>query len=340
MRRLYAGSDLHSNNNFLGIMDGQGKKVFKKRLSNDPRVVLDNLKPFQKEIVGIVVESTFNWYWLVDELMGEGYQVHLANPAAIQQYSGLKHADDKHDAFWLAEMLRLGILPEGYIYPKEDRPIRDLLRKRGHLVRLRTSLILSLQNIITRNCGVHLNGNQIKRFKTNNVAPLLEGQEDLALSGLVSKETIDFLSRQITQVENFVQNKVQVKEQYQYLQTICGIGKILSLTIMLETGPIERFTKVGHFVSYCRKVPSQWTSNQKTKGKGNKKNGNKYLAWAFSEAAELARRYDKPSRAYYNKKSAKTNFMTAHTALAHKLARAAYFVMRDQVPFDPARVFG
>jgi transposase len=139
--------------------------------------------------------------------------VHLANPAAIQQYSGLKHADDKHDAFWLAEMLRLGILPEGYIYPQEDRPIRDLLRKRGHLVRLRTSLILSLQNIITRNCGVHWNGNQIKRFKTNHVAPLLEGQEDLALSGLVSKETIDFLSRQITQVENFVQNKVQVKGQ-------------------------------------------------------------------------------------------------------------------------------
>jgi transposase len=340
MRVLYAGSDLHSNNNFLGIMDEQGKKVFKKRLSNDPRVVLDNLKPFQKQIVGIVVESTFNWYWLVDELMGEGYQVHLANPAAIQQYSGLKHADDQHDAFWLAEMLRLGILPEGYIYPKEDRPIRDLLRKRGHLVRLRTSLILSLQNIITRNCGVHLNGNQIKRFKTNNVAPLLEGQEDLALSGKVSKETIDFLSRQITQVENFVQNKIQVKDQYQYLQTICGIGKILSLTIMLETGPIERFAKVGNYVSYCRKVPSKWTSNQKTKGKGNKKNGNKYLAWAFSEAAELARRYDKPSRAYYNKKSAKTNFMTAHTALAHKLARAAYFVMRDQVPFDPAKVFG
>ena len=92
-------------------------------------------------------------------------------------------------------------------------------------------------------------------------------------------------------------------------------------------------------MSYCRKVPSKWTSNNKTKGKGNKKNGNKYLAWAFSEAAELARRYDNPARAYYNKKSAKTNFMTAHTALAHKLARAAYFVMRDQVPFDPQRVF-
>ena len=336
---LYAGSDLHGNNNYLGIIDQQGKERYKKKLPNDPQVILEVLKPFQKELVGIVVESTFNWYWLVDTLMSEGYQVHLANPAAIEQYSGLKHADDKHDAFWLAEMLRLGILPEGYIYPKEDRPIRDLLRKRGHLVRLRTSLILSLQNIISRNYGIQLNANKIKRLQENKVSPILEGQEDLALSGKVSKETIDFLTHQIRQVENFVQDKVELKEPYKYLQTICGVGKILSLTIMLETGPLERFSKVGNYVSYCRKVPSQWTSNQKTKGKGNKKNGNKYLAWAFSEAAELARRYETPARAYYNKKSAKTNFMVAHTALAHKLARAAYFVMRDQVPFDPTKVF-
>ena len=336
---LYAGSDLHGNNNYLGIIDQQGKERYKKKLPNDPQVILEVLRPFQKELVGIVVESTFNWYWLVDMLMSEGYQVHLANPAAIEQYSGLKHADDKHDAFWLAEMLRLGILPEGTIYPKEDRPIRDLLRKRGHLVRLRTSLILSLQNIISRNYGIQLNANKIKRLRKDEVSPILEGQEDLALSGKVSKETIDFLTHQIVQVENFVQDKVELKEPYKYLQTICGVGKILSLTITLETGPVERFSKVGNYVSYCRKVPSKWTSNQKTKGKGNKKNGNKYLAWAFSEAAELARRYETPARAYYNKKSAKTNFMVAHTALAHKLARAAYFVMKDQVPFDPTKVF-
>jgi transposase len=272
-------------------------------------------------------------------LMSEGYQVHLANPAAIEQYSGLKHADDKHDAFWLAEMLRLGILPEGFIYPKEERPIRDLLRKRGHLVRLRTSLLLSLQNIISRNSGIKLNVNKMKRLRKDEVAPILEGNEDLALSGRVSKETIDFLTRQIKHVEKFLEDKVELKAPYQYLQTIDGVGKILSLTIMLETGPIARFAKVGNYVSYCRKVPTRWTSNQKTKGKGNKKNGNKYLAWAFSEAAELARRYETPARAYYNKKSAKTNFMVAHSALAHKLARAAYYVMRDQVPFDSAKVF-
>ena len=113
----------------------------------------------------------------------------------------------------------------------------------------------------------------------------------------------------------------------------------LALTIMLETGPVERFEKVGNFASYCRMVSSQWTSNGKSKGKGNKKNGNKYLCWAFSEAAEFARRYDDKARAYYNRKLSKTNFMIAHAALAHKLARAAYHIMRDQADFAPEKIF-
>jgi transposase len=271
--------------------------------------------------------------------MEEGYRVHLANPAGIQKYKGLKYSDDQDDTFWLAHLLRLGILPEGYIYPKEERPVRDLLRKRGHLVKLRTSLINSLQGIIHRNCGVKLNATKIKALKENNVAPLLSGQEDLALSGMVSKETIDYLGQQIRKVENIVLDKVKLKKQYLYLLTIPGIGKILALTIMLEVGPIERFSNVGNLASYCRKVPTQWTSNNKKKGKGNKKNGNKYLAWAFSEAAEFARRYDQHARAFYNRKAAKKNFMVAHSALAHKLTRAAYYVMRDQVEFDSQKLF-
>ncbi len=177
--------------------------------------------------------------------------------------------------------MRFGILPEGYIYPKEERPIRDLLRKRSHLVRLRTSLIISLQNIISRNNGSKLNVSDVKALKTDRVTPLFEDNEDLALAGKVSKETIDFLTRQIKAIEHVVEGKVKLHEPYDRLLDVPGIGKILGLTIMLETGPIGRFEKVGDFVSYCRKVPSQWISNGKEKGKGNKKNGNKYLAWAF-----------------------------------------------------------
>ena len=337
--KLYVGDDLHGNNNFLAMVDRKGKRMEQKKLPNDLSVILEYLKPHQKEIVGIVVESTFNWYWLVDGLMDAGYKVHLANPSAIQQYSGLKYVDDKHDAFWLAQMLRLEILPEGYIYPKEERPIRDLLRKRRHLVKLRTSLIISLQNIISRNCGVQFQANEMKRLKEDRVSPLLEGNEDLALAGKTSKETIDHLTRQIHKIEGAILHRLKLKESYRYLLTLPGVGKILALTIMLETGPIARFAQVGDYASYCRKVPSRWTSNEKTKGRGNKKNGNKYLAWAFSEAAEFARRYDAQARAYYTRKMRKTNFMVAHSALAHKLARAAYYLMKDQVPFMPEKLF-
>jgi transposase len=337
--KLYTAFDLHANNSYVAIIDERGAKVIGKKLPNDAEVVLLFLKPYADDIVGIVVESTFNWYWLVDSLIADGYKVHLANTTAVQKYNGLKHCGDKEDAFWLAELLRLNVLPEGYIYPKEERPIRDLLRKRAHLVRLRTSLILSLQNIVDRNCGKRIKVNDIKRRRDDAVSPYFEGSDDLSLTGKVSKEAIDFFTTKILTVENYVEDKLELKKPYLYLLSIPGIGKILGLTIMLETGPVERFEKVGNYVSYCRKVATRWVSNDKTKGKGNKKNGNKYLAWAFSEAAQYAIRHNEQARTYYNRKMRKTNFMIAHNALAHKLARAAYHIMKDQVPFMPDKLF-
>ncbi len=337
--KLYTGFDLHSTNNYLAIIDEKGKRVYKRRLRNDPENILTALMPHKNNIAGIVVESTYNWYWLVDLLMEEGYKLHLANPSAIQQYKGLKYSDDKHDAFWLAEMLRLGILPEGYIYPKEDRPVRDLLRKRGHLVKLRTSLILSLQNIISRNNGFKMKANDVKALTTDRVAPFLEHNEDLALVGKISKESIDFFTRKIKAVEGIVQKRINLQKPYTFLLSIPGVGKILALTIMLESGPMERFNKAGNYVSYCRKVSSKWISNKKKKGKGNVKSGNKYLAWAFSEAAERARHFYPEPRAYYNRKMQKTNLMVAHNALSHKLAKAAYYIMKDGVSFMPEKTF-
>jgi transposase len=193
--------------------------------------------------------------------------------------------------------------------------------------------------MIMRNYGRRLRVNDVKRLREDRVSPLFEGNDDMALAGMVSKETIDFLTRRIHTIERAVEGKVKLKEPYRYLLTLPGVGRILALTIMLETGPIGRFAKVGNYVSYCRKVSSQWTSNGKKKGKGNKKSGNRYLAWAYSEAAELGRRFDPKARAYYNRKMQKTNFMVAHSALSHKLARAAYFIMRDQAVFRPEKLF-
>lgn len=339
MEQVYGAFDLHSTNNYLAISDHEDKRLYKKKLPNQPDVILAELEPFRERLAGVVVESTFNWYWLVDLLMKEGYRVHLASPSGIQKYKGLKYSDDTHDAFWLAHLLRLGILPEGYIYPREERPIRDLLRKRCHLVSLRTSLINSLQGIIERNTGQKLRANKLKQLNEDNVSLLLADHEELALSGLVSKEIIDQLSLRIKCIEKAVKEKVKMRKPYKKLQTIPGVGNILALTIMLETGDIKRFSKVGNYTSYCRKVPTEWSSNGKRKGKGNRKNGNRYLAWAFSEAAEFARRFDETVRSYYNRKASKTKAIVARGALAHKLAKAAFYIMRDDVDFDPRKLF-
>jgi transposase len=339
MRTLYAAFDLHASTSYLAISDEEGRRILSKKLPNDPDLILAALKPHGENIAGIAVESTYNWYWLVDMLMEKGYEVHLANPSAIQRYKGLKHADDRHDACWLAEMLRLKILPEGYIYPRHQRGVRDLLRKRGHLVRLRTSLIISLQHIIARTCAVKVNVNDVKSLREDRVRPLLDGNADVLLAGSISKDTIDYLTRQIRSIEKAVEGKVKLESPYVRLLGVPGVGKILGLTIMLETGPISRFARVGNYVSYCRKVGSVWMSNDKKKGKGNTKSGNRYLAWAYSEAAELARRYDEGARAYYQRKAQRTNRMVAHQALSHKLARAAYYILRDDVPFMADKLF-
>ena len=123
--KLYAGIDLHSNNSVIDLLDEKDKVIYNKRLPNDLPKILTELSPYQSQIEAIAIESTFNWYWLVDGLMEQGYRVHLVNTAAVQTYSDLKYTDDNHDARWLAHLLRLNILPTGYIYPKKRYGVKS-----------------------------------------------------------------------------------------------------------------------------------------------------------------------------------------------------------------------
>ena len=230
-------------------------------------------------------------------------------------------------------------LREGYIYPKEVRPIRDLLRKRAHLGRLRTSLLLSAQNIVLRNQAIKVASEDIKKLTTDLLTPHLRESEGLFLTGKISKELIDAFTRQIKAIETWVMKRLQPDKLFLNLLTIPGVGEILAMTILLETGCIARFPKVGNYVSYCRLVASQRISNDKVKGKGNDRNGNKYLAWAFSEAAEHARRHYPMCRSFYNRKLQQNNGKVAHCALARKLSRAAYYIQKDQVVFDETQLF-
>lgn len=335
---LYGGIDLHGNNNVIALIDETDRVVFQKRIANEMEAVLFYLEPYHEEIVGLAVESTYNWYWLVDGLMDAGYKTHLANPAAMKQYEGLKHTDDKTDARWIAHMLRLGILPQGYIYPKEDRPIRDLLRKRSQLVRYRTSNIVSMNNLITRNLGLNVSGNRLKQLEEEDIDALMD-DENLSLAVKSNLAVMRCVEERIKIIERVVKKRTKLRREFEQLLTVQGIGEILALTISLETGDINRFADVGNYSSYCRCVQADRISNKKKKGQGNSKNGNTYLAWAFVVAAAFAIRHNEKARKFYQRKSAKTNKVVARKALANKLAKACYYIMRDQVPFDNERLF-
>lgn len=337
--RAYAGIDLHSSNNYVGVIDEQDRRLYKKRLPNDLDEILSVLAPFKKDLVAVVVESTFNWYWLVDGLQGHGYKVHLANPSAIKQYEGLKHTDDDWDSFWLAHMRRLNILPEGYIYPEEDRPVRDLLRRRLLFVKHRTAHILSLQSMISRNLGTRMSVRAIKRLREADADDLFDSPT-LVFAARNSILVISHLTKVVKSIEKEVMSQVQLRKEFKPLLTIPGIGGILGLTIMLEVGDIKRFAKAGNYSSYCRCVKSERLSNDKKKGENNRKNGNKYLSWAYIEAANFAIRFCPKAQGFYQRKKARTNGIVALKALSNKLARASYYVMRDQAPYDANKLFG
>jgi transposase len=338
---LYGGIDLHANNSVVVLLNEQDKVIDQKRLPNDLLMLLGQLAPYQAELKGLVVESTYNWYWLVDGLMEASYRVHLANPAAMQQYNGLKYTDDHSDARWLAHLLRLGVLPEGYIYPKAARAVRDLLRKRTHLVRQHTANVLSVQNIMARNTGTRFSGKRIQELTKQELTTLL-ADETQVLAVTRSLVVVDCLKHQIKTLEKTVHKHLHHTPSYEQLLTVQGIGTILAQTISLETGAISRFPTVGHSASYCRCVDSTKLSNGKRKGTGHVKNGHPYLAWAYREAAQFALRFQPAAQRFYQRKLAKSrnNTILARKAVAHKLARACYDMMRDLVPYEATKAFG
>jgi transposase len=297
------------------------------------------LEPHRPDLAGVVVESTYNWYWLVDGLMDTGYQVHLAHPSAIKKYEGLKHSGDFADAAYLAHLLRLGLLAEGYIYPREERGARDLARKRMQLVRYRTAQILAIEGILMRQTGTRMKGEAVKRLTAEQVDGFAFAP-DVSLAVEANRAVSQTLSQQIAALEKRLKQRVILRPEYHLLKTVPGIGDVLATTIMLEAGTITRFTQVGNFSSYCRCVDSLRESNGKRKGEGNTRNGNKYLAWAFVEAANFALRCCPQAKSFYDRKKSRSNRILALKALAHKLARACYHMLRDQKPFDVHLCFG
>ena len=275
---MYSGIDLHSNNSVVAVVDDGDRVVAQKRLPNDIAKIVGFLARWQDKLAGVVVESTYNWYWLVDGLQDAGFHVHLANTAAIKQYEGLKHSGDETDAQHLAHLMRLGILPTGTILPREHRVVRDLARKRMQLVQSCTTHVLAVENIMARQLGGRMTSNQIKRL-TDDTIDSLPLAADVGLAIKANIAVIATLQSQIEVLEKRLQERVRPRTQYALLTTVPGIGQTLATVILLETGPIDRFADVGNFASYARCVDSVHTSNRKKKGEGNIKNGNRYLTY-------------------------------------------------------------
>jgi transposase len=336
--KLIAGIDLHSNNVMIGVMNQNGRRVAHKKLDCDLKAVTEFLAPLKPQLQSMAVESTFNWYWLVDGLRAQGYPIDLANPAKIEPYNGIKHADDKDDAFHLAELQRLNILPKGHVYDPELRPVRDLLRRRLNLVHQRTALLLSFKSLHARTTGQKLDLAEAKKMEPKE-APKLYRHPANQLIAQVQAEHIQALAKSIDRIEKAVLACAQEIPLYEKLLTLPGIGRILGMTITMEVGDIKRFKTDGDFASYCRVVDARRFSNGKRKADNNRKCGNKYLSFSFVEAANFARRYCEHCRRWYDRKAARTSKVLATKALACKLAKAAWHVMARQCNYDEKRMF-
>jgi len=335
---LFCGIDLHSNNSFVVVSDDMNKVLYSRRLANDLSVICEALSPYKSQLSGVVVESTFNWYWLVDGLMEAGYRVHLANTTAIQQYEGIKHRGDESDALHLAHILRLGILPEGHIMPKAERSVRDLARKRMQLVQQRTVQILSIETCMAQHTGKRLNSNDIKKLSNDQIDGMLLSEAN-TLGMKANLAIMQALQGQIDGIEKALAMHCRSEPGYRLLHSVTGIGPVLATVILLETGSIDRFDNVGNYASYCRCVSSSHVSNGKKKGAGNTKNGNRYLAWAYVEAANFAIRYCEAARKFYQRKKSKRNGVVAIKAVAHKLARACFHMLKTGEQFSIERCF-
>jgi transposase len=334
---LYAGANLHRNNVFLSICNHDSGNVFRKRVKTNLAAVNAALDPFWDRIKVLGVESTFNWYWFVDGLREQGRNVKLGNPAKMAQYEGIKFTNDLTDADWLAEQLRTGIFSECYIYPKETRSVRDALRRRQLFVRRRTQALLSFGNLLERYGQQTPGAAKLEKWTRADVeATGLDGWVQLQLETLL--EAVHESDRLAKKIEKQVLSFVKPTEQYLRVLLIPEIGMALGMLIVLESGDFKRFPTAGNYASYCRTVKSARLSNEKKKGSNNSKNGNKYLAWAFIEAATFAARFNPRIQSWYEKKKRKSGVPKAKKALACKLSKAVWHVMNGE-DFDEKLMF-
>jgi len=334
MPRFYAGIDLAARSSWLCIVDPVGRKQLSRKTPNDPKEIARLLQPYLPEL-SAVVESTFNWYWMVDLLQDLGADVKLAHPLYLKAIAYAKVKTDQVDAHTLAQLLRLNYIPEAFIYPRQLRPTRDMLRRRHRLVNLRACLYRDLQLQLMKHNVTTFGRSAIKQIDGRNLRALLSHIHDRR-GGVALLHLIDTLDKEITVLDQSIRASVRRHKPVVLLKTIPGVGKTVAPTIYYEVGQIHRFPSDKAFASYCRLAPTIAQSGTVTRSGKNRKQGNRHLKWAFSEAAHMAIVRYPAIRDYFNRLlKKKKKRILAKAILAHKLAVAAYHVLKEEQPYRP-----
>jgi len=331
---FYCGIDLHARTMYVCILDQAGETRLHRNMPATPEALLKAIAPYREQIV-LAAECMFTWYWLADLCAEHGIPFVLGHALYMKAIHGGKAKNDKIDSQKIAALLRGGMLPQAYVYPAEMRATRDLLRRRMHLARKRGELLAHVQNTnsqynlpaIGKKIAYKANRDGVaERFADPAVQKSIE--VDLAL--------ITYYDELLRDVElTIVKTAKHHDAQTLYLlQTVPGIGKILSLVLLYEIHDIERFPRVQDFASYCRLVKCARESAGKRSGTSGAKIGNAHLKWAFSEAAVLFLRDNPAGQKLLTRLEKKHSKGKALTILAHKLARAVYYMLKRQTAFD------
>jgi transposase len=331
---FYCGIDLHARTMYVCILDQAGETRLHRNMPATPEALLKAIAPYREQIV-LAAECMFTWYWLADLCAEHGIPFVLGHALYMKAIHGGKAKNDKIDSQKIAALLRGGMLPQAYVYPAEMRATRDLLRRRMHLARKRGELLAHVQNTnsqynlpaIGKKIAYKANRDGVaERFADPAVQKSIE--VDLAL--------ITYYDELLRDVElTIVKTAKHHDAQTLYLlQTVPGIGKILSLVLLYDMHDIERFPRVQDFASYCRLVKCARESAGKRSGTSGAKIGNAHLKWAFSEAAVLFLRDNPAGQKLLTRLEKKHSKGKALTILAHKLARAVYYMLKRQTAFD------
>lgn len=331
--QFYCGIDLHARTMYLCVLNQDGEILVHRNMPAGPEPFLKAVAPYRTDLV-VCVECIFTWYWLADLCAQEGIPFVLGHALYMKAMHGGKAKNDKIDAQKIAILLRGGMLPQAYVYPAKMRATRDLLRRRMHLTRKRAELLTHVQQTNSQYNLPEI-GKKIA-YKTNR-AGVAERFADPAVQKSIEVDLalIDYYDELLRDLELAI---VTTAKQHDantlyLLQTVPGIGKILSLVLLYEMHDIARFPRVQDFVSYCRLVKCAKESAGKRYGTSGTKIGNAYLKWAFSEAAVLFLRNNPAGQKYLARLEKKHGKGKALTVLAHKLARAVYYMLRRGTAF-------